>query len=138
MQDMINDPVKNLPIVIGFLLAPLIPLANNLIQKMKKKNNIDEKIDDLVNKIVKIMIKAVDGEPIGEFTSISELEEYIREYSDILDPLSKVEIIDSNKRVISYTLDELKNISNFSSVEMKIKSSFHPLIGEVINRKLLT
>lgn len=138
MQDMINDPVKNLPIVIGFLLAPLIPLANNLIQKMKKKNNIDEKIDDLVNKIVKIMIKAVDGEPIGEFTSISELEEYIREYSDILDPLSKVEIIDSNKRVISYTLAELKNISNFSTVEMKIKSSFHPLIGEVINRKLLT
>ena len=111
MQDMINDPVKNLPIVIGFLLAPLIPLANNLIQKMKKKNNIDEKIDDLVNKIVKIMIKAVDGEPIGEFTSISELEEYIREYSDILDPLSKVEIIDSNNSVKSGKIDNSVRIA---------------------------
>lgn len=134
LQDIVDDPLKNIPNALAFLINPFAIFA---ISVFKNNRAMKEKFESIVNVIVKILLKSSNGYMIREFAIIEDMENYIKQNSEILDPNSKVEIIDSNNRIISYSLAELKNISNFSTMEMKIKSSFHPLIGEAIDRKLI-
>ncbi|MBZ0181765.1 MAG: hypothetical protein K8F60_04860 [Melioribacteraceae bacterium] len=139
IQDIVYDPIKYLPIVFSFLLAPLIPIMVGAISisYLAKKKITKEKLSDIVNRINKIILKSSIGDLIKEFTSVSELQDYIEQNFEVLDPISKVEFIDLNNRIITYSLSELNNISNFSNLEMKLGATFHPLIGEMNDKKLL-